>query len=140
MKIGTDCIGVGVGAVILDPDNKILLSLRGPAAKNERGTWEIPGGTVEFGETLQEALIREVQEEIGVIIQVESQLSTIDHILTNEKQHWVALTFICSIRSGTPTILEPTKISQLQWFNLEEAQHLPLSVATKVDIEKLQNK
>lgn len=141
MKIGTDCIGVGVGAIILNSEGKILLGKRGPRAKNEKGLWEIPGGTVEFGETCKEALVREVQEEIGVTISVEESFNTIDHILPEENQHWVAQTFICKIiDSTTPKSKEPEKMSSLGWFSLEEAKNLPLSSATKVDLEKLRKK
>lgn len=70
MKIGTDCIGVGVGALIFNDEGMILLALRGSDAKNERGKWEIPGGAVEFGETLEDALKREVKEEINVEINI----------------------------------------------------------------------
>ena len=63
-KIGQDCIGVGAGALILNDLEQILLTLRGKAAKNEVGKWELPGGAVEFGETIEQALKREVKEEL----------------------------------------------------------------------------
>ena len=50
MRKGIDYIGVGVGAAIFNKEGKFLLTLRGREAKNERGKWEIPGGSVEFGE------------------------------------------------------------------------------------------
>ncbi|MBI3342953.1 NUDIX domain-containing protein, partial [Candidatus Gottesmanbacteria bacterium] len=56
MQRGIDYIGVGVGAAIFNRERKLFLTLRGKKAKNERGTWEIPGGSVEFGETLENAL------------------------------------------------------------------------------------
>ncbi len=61
MKRGIDYIGVGVGAVILDEQGRLFLARRGPQAKNERGLWEFPGGSVEFGERLAEALRREMR-------------------------------------------------------------------------------
>jgi len=61
MKRGVDNIGVGVGALIVDEAGRLFLSRRGPLAKNERGLWEFPGGSVEFGETLAEALRRELR-------------------------------------------------------------------------------
>ena len=56
MKRGIDYIGVGVGALLVNDAGAVFLAQRGPAAKNERGLWEFPGGSVEFGETLAEAL------------------------------------------------------------------------------------
>ncbi len=66
MKKGIDYIGVGIGAVIVDTDGKMLLSKRGPKAKNERGKWEFPGGGVEFGDTMEETIKREMKEELGI--------------------------------------------------------------------------
>ena len=68
MKKGVDYIGVGVGAVIFSPDGKIFLAKRGKEAGNESGKWEFPGGGVEFNETLEHALMREVTEEYGFAI------------------------------------------------------------------------
>jgi 8-oxo-dGTP diphosphatase len=116
MKRGIDYIGVGVGAIIIDQSGRLFLSKRGPAAKNERGLWEFPGGSVEFGEKMSAALRREMQEEFGIEIQVGELLDVVDHILPVEKQHWISPTFICKIVSGQPGILEPEKCSEIGWF------------------------
>src|SRR5271169_1959359 len=120
MKRGIDYIGVGVGALIIDPDGRLFLAKRGPLARNERGLWEFPGGSVEFGETLANALIREMQEEFGVEILVGHLLDVVDHILPEEGQHWVSPTYICKIKSGFPTILEPEKCSEIGWFGIDK--------------------
>jgi mutator protein MutT len=120
MKRGLDYIGVGVGAVIVDEAGRLFLAQRGPAAKNERGLWEFPGGSVEFGETLAEALRREMHEEFGIEISVGPLLDVCDHILPNESQHWVSPTFICQIKAGTPQIVEPQKCTAIGWFHLDE--------------------
>lgn len=116
MKRGVDYIGVGVGAVIVDAAGHLFLAKRGPKAKNERGLWEFPGGAVEFGETLAEALKREMREEYGFEIAVGELLDVVDHILPEEGQHWVSPSFICSVVSGEPVILEPEKCSEIGWF------------------------
>lgn len=136
IRPGIDCIGVGAGAIIFKED-KILLSLRGPLAKNERGKWEIPGGAIEFGETIQAGLEREVQEELGIKIEVGEMLQLANHILPDEHQHWIAPTFICTVISGTPQVCEPGKCDRIEWFTLEEAAQLPLSKVTQQDIELL---
>jgi mutator protein MutT len=81
MKRGVDYIGVGVGAIIVDDRGRLFLARRGPQAKNERGLWEFPGGSVEFGEKLAQALQREMREEYGVEIAVGELLDVVDHIL-----------------------------------------------------------
>jgi len=120
MKRGVDYIGVGVGALLIDPSGRLFLSKRGPLARNERGLWEFPGGSVEFGETLAKALQREMREEFGIEIQVGDLLDVVDHILPEEGQHWVSPTYICKIMSGTPVILEPGKCSEIGWFDPDE--------------------
>lgn len=137
MKAGIDYIGVGVGALIFNDEGKFLITLRGPKAKNERGTWEIPGGKVEFGESIEQAIKREIMEEHGIEIEVKELLQVADHIIPDEKQHWVSPTLICEIVSGKPVIKEPEKCSEIRWVSLEEAQQLPLSIVTKSDIEVL---
>ncbi len=122
MKRGVDFIGVGVGAIIINDQGQLFLSQRGPLSRNERGLWEFPGGSVEFGEKLADALNREIKEEFGVLIEVGALLDISDHILPEEGQHWVSPTFLCRIISGAPSIHEPGKCSQIGWFDLD---HLP---------------
>ncbi len=121
MKRGVDFIGVGVGALIVDEDGRMFLSLRGPDARNERGLWEFPGGSVEFGERLADALRREIFEEYGMQIEVGELLDVVDHILPEEGQHWVSPTYLCRVTSGTAEIREPGKCSAIGWFTPAEA-------------------
>jgi 8-oxo-dGTP diphosphatase len=116
MKRGVDYIGVGVGAIIVNERGELFLARRGPKAKNERGLWEFPGGSVEFGERMADALKREIQEEYGFEITVGPLLDVVDHILPEEGQHWVSPTFLCRPASGEPRILEPEKCTQIGWF------------------------
>ncbi len=139
IQIGKDVIGVGAGALIFNDEGKVLLSLRGPKAKNEVGKWEIPGGAIEFGETIKTGLQREIKEELGIEVEVGEMIQLCDHILPEEHQHWVSPTYICTIVSGTPTIMEPEKCDKLGWFTIEEAEALPLSVITRKDIEALKS-
>ncbi|HXI63578.1 MAG TPA: NUDIX domain-containing protein [Gemmatimonadales bacterium] len=113
---GIDYIGVGVGALIVDDQGRLFLARRGPKAKNERGLWEFPGGAVERGERLADALRREIREEYGIEIAVGDLLDVVDHILPEEGQHWVSPAYLCRIVSGTPTILEPDKCAEIGWF------------------------
>jgi 8-oxo-dGTP diphosphatase len=118
MRKGVDYIGVGVGALILNEHGQVFLARRGPKSGNERGLWEFPGGAVEFGEKLRDALHREILEEFGVQIEVNELLDVSDHILTEENQHWVSPTFICHIHTGSPAIREPDKCTEIGWFDL----------------------
>ena len=136
---GLDYIGVGVGALIVDAGGRVFLSRRGPASRNERGLWEFPGGSVEFGETLTEALKRELREEYGIEIEVGELLDVVDHILPAEGQHWISPTFICKIIYGEPHILEPEKCAEIGWF---DPTHMPdgLTKITRLNWEHYQEK
>ena len=134
MRRGIDYIGVGVGAIIVDDEGRLFLARRGEQAKNERGLWEFPGGGVEFGERLRDALAREIREEYGVAIEVGDLLTVTDHLLPDEGQHWVSPSYICRILDGAPAILEPDKCSAIGWFTLD-AIPADLTVVTRHDLE-----
>jgi mutator protein MutT len=133
MQPGVDYIGVSVGAIILNERDELFMSQRGQKARNERGCWEFPGGRVEYGETLQAAIMREIQEEFGIRITIERFLATDDHILLDEHQHWVATTYITRFTMGTPQILEPEKCAAIGWFTLATLPQ-PLSLITQYNI------
>jgi len=134
MKRGIDYIGVGVGAIILNNFGEVFLARRGEKATNERGCWEFPGGSVEFGETLIEALAREMQEEYDIEIRVDELLDVVDHILPEESQHWVSPTYICRLISGEPRIMEPDKCAQIGWFSPDRIPE-PLSVISRINLD-----
>ena len=134
MKRGVDYIGVGVGAILVDSQGRLFLAKRGEKAKNERGCWEFPGGSVEFGETLAAALKREMLEEYGVEIAVGDLLDVVDHILPAENQHWVSPTYICRIVRGEPRIVEPEKCAAIGWFRPDSVPE-PLSVISQVNLD-----
>lgn len=134
MKPGIDYIGVSVGALILSDKGELFLTKRGAKATNERETWEIPGGKVHFGETLAGAAKREMKEEYGVDLVLTYQLPAQDHLIPNEKQHWVPTCFIARIAEGqVPRILEPDKCDAISWFHIDKLPE-PLSIITKLDV------
>ena len=130
LAAGLDYIGVGVGAIVVNDDGRVFLSQRGPAATNERGAWEFPGGKVDFGETLRATLKREFREEYGMTIEILELLSVDDHILPEEGQHWVSPTYLARSIGAAPRILEPSKCSAIGWFDLDDLPQ-PLSLITQ---------
>lgn len=140
MKKGVDYIGVGIGAVIINDEGKYLLAKRGVRAKNEKGKWEFPGGSVEFGDTMWETIVREMKEELGIEIEPVEHFPPIDHIIPDDNQHWVTSIFISRIIKGDPQIMEPEKCDEINWFTLEEIEKLPLSIATRLNIPQLKNR
>lgn len=136
---GVDYIGVGVGCIVTDGNGKYLLAKRGSKAKNERGKWEFPGGGIEFGDTMAETIKREMKEELGVVVALLEHLPPIDHIIPDDHQHWVTSAFVAKVVDGQPTIMEPEKCEEIGWFTLNEIEALPLSIATKLNVEQLKN-
>ena len=139
LKAGIDYVGVGVGAIVVNDEGKVFLSQRGEEATNERGTWEFPGGKVHFGDTLHQTLIREFMEEYGMTIKVMELLSVDDHILEDEKQHWVSPTFIARSVGADPQIREPHKCSAIGWFDIDELPS-PLSLITQYNVRDYREK
>jgi mutator protein MutT len=134
MRPGIDYIGVGVGAMAFNDKGEVFMSQRGPKANNERGCWEFPGGRVEFGETLADAIRREFREEYGVEIELVELLSVDDHMLPDEGQHWVSPTYIARHISGEPCILEPEKCTGIGWYKLD-AMPTPMSVISQRNLD-----
>lgn len=136
MKKGIDFIGVAVGAIILNDKHEILLTKRSQNAKNERGCWEAPGGSIEFGETMEAAIKREMKEELGIEVDILKQFPAKDHMLPAEKQHWVATTFLVKIKNDQiPKIMEKDKCDGIGWYSISNLPN-PLSVITKIDLEE----
>lgn len=133
MKAGIDFVGVGVGAMVFNEKGEVFLSQRGEKAKNERGAWEFPGGSVEFGEKLIDTVKREFMEEYGIEIEIQQLLSVDDHILPGEGQHWVSPTYITKLVSGIATIKEPEKCSAIAWLKLDNLPE-PLSLISQYNL------
>jgi 8-oxo-dGTP diphosphatase len=92
---------VGVGAVVIH-EGKVLLIQRGKEPL--RGRWMIPGGTVEVGETLEEALVREVAEETSLTVAPRRLLGVFDRIERRNGSidfHYVIVDYLCRFVSGT---------------------------------------
>lgn len=119
LKAGKDYIGVGGGVLILNKKKEVLLLKRGKNSKNQAGWWCKPGGAVEYGEVALRAMKREIEEEVGVKINIWGMLPHTDQILKNEGQHWLAVNYIATIAMGEPKIMEPEKHDALQWFPLK---------------------
>ena len=92
---------VGVAAVIFR-EEEVLLVLRGqePAL----GSWSLPGGLVELGETLEAALQRELQEEVGLAVRILGITAVLDRIFRDPQggipYHYVLVDFLCDYEAG----------------------------------------
>jgi len=135
MKAGIDYIGVSAGAFIINSKGEILLSKRSKNTRNEHGKWEAPGGQVHFGETREQAIKREIREELGIEIEIIRVLNVADEILKKDKQHWLPTTFLVKIKRGKPKIMEPEKCDEIGWFSLNKIPR-NLSYITSLDLKE----
>jgi 8-oxo-dGTP diphosphatase len=93
---------VGVGGVVVH-EGRVLLIRRGKEPL--KGRWIVPGGTVELGETLEDALVRELQEETGLTVRPLELLTVFDRIerdASGVSYHYVIADYLCEVVSGTP--------------------------------------
>ena len=115
----TNINGAGTGGILTNAKEELLLLKR--KKPPESGCWSIPGGAIEFGETAEEAILREFQEEIGLPCVIKEFLGYYDYILLEEHRHWLSLFFVLKSQTdNSPQNMEPEKHAELQWFALEE--------------------
>ncbi len=121
---------VGVGGVLIK-DSKILLVKR----KNEpgKGLWAIPGGLVEPGETLKEAVRREIKEETNLVVEVLRPINTDEIVVRDEegriRYHYVLVDFLCKVVEGRLRPGDDAK--EVRWIDMRKAEKLQLTDSTR---------
>jgi len=92
----------GVGAVVLTSDRRVILIRRGQAPLS--GTWSLPGGVLELGESLSDAVVREVREETGLDVEAGPLIDLFEHIARDDdgrvRYHYVIADYACHVRGG----------------------------------------
>ena len=119
MTPGIDYIGVGCGALIVNDKKETLLLKRGAKSRNQAGYWSKPGGTVEFGEKTEDAIRREIKEELDVDIELIKFLGFTNHIIKEERQHWLSISYLARITGGEPKNMELNKHDEIKWFSFD---------------------
>ncbi|QOS82610.1 NUDIX domain-containing protein [Paenibacillus sp. JNUCC31] len=110
---------IGVGAVILNERNEVLLVWRN--RQPEQYTWSIPGGKVDPYESLETAVIREIKEEVDLEIAIEGLLCTAETIRPEQEEHWISVLYFARVIHGIARNLEEGgAIGEIGWFPLNE--------------------
>lgn len=113
-------IKVGVQAIILNDQDRVLLQKRA-GERYGSGEWALPGGIQKPNETIQEAIQRELEEEIGIDISVQDIVPTVAvDSIEPENVHHLQIGFRIFNINGVPTIAEADKAEALEFFNLDE--------------------
>ena len=106
--------GVSGVFVCRDGDGRILLARRSAGARDEPGAWDCGAGALEWGETFEQAVTREVREEYGVTPGTITQCG-VRNVLRPDS-HWVAIVFDVRVDPDAVRIGEPHKFDALGWF------------------------
>ena len=122
---------IDVAAGLLKQNGKILLCKR-PQHKARGGKWEFPGGKLESGETAAEAICRELQEELNILVSVSGVAGDVMWIYPDVSIHLTLLH--CTITGGSLTLREH---EALAWVAKEDALSLDLAEADRKLVETI---
>ncbi len=120
----------GVGAVIVrtgpQGNQEVLLVRR--AQEPLKGQWSLPGGAVELGETLEEAICREVLEETGLVVQALDLVEAFDRISRDDsgrvRFHYVLVDFLCRVTGEADSVVCATDALEGRWAGPAELDGL----------------
>lgn len=120
---------VGVGAVIVE-ENRVLLIRRGTPPL--LGEWSLPGGVLECGEALRDAVAREAREETGLLIETGEMLGVYERVIRDDagrvRYHYVLLDFLCRVVGGD--LKAGSDAADVHWFTRDELPALNLAYDT----------
>lgn len=123
---------VAVCAIILDDENRVLLTQRNWNRSHHPGEWEVPTGRLAQGEGFIEALDRELKEEIDIAVSVLAPINSFHFFRGPEKAEHVGLTLLCRIKSGTVKVDGVEEID-FKWLTLDAALELVKDESIKQD-------
>lgn len=115
-------VGVGFGVMVLK-EGKLLLGHRhvdpekASSLMNGAGSWTMPGGKLDFGETFEEGARREMLEETGMKLE-ESELICVNQDII-ETAHFITMGLMAKKFFGEPKVMEPDEITEWKWFDLD---------------------
>ena len=126
---------VGVGALIFEGD-RILLAERGKEPL--KGWWSLPGGLVETGETLRDAVCREVLEETGLVVEPAGLFEIFERIMRDDagaaEYHYVLIDYVCRITGGS--LAPGDDVSRVEWVRRADLGSYRITEGTLGVIEK----
>ena len=123
---------IQVAAAIICKDNEVFATQRGYG--NYKDWWEFPGGKIEPEETPEQALVREIREELAAQIRVEDYLTTVEY--DYPEFHLSMACYWCSVKKGHLTLLEHEAARWLPIDNLRQVNWLPADVLVIEAIEE----
>jgi 8-oxo-dGTP diphosphatase len=126
---------LGVGALIFE-NGRILLVERGKEPL--KGWWSLPGGIVETGEKLADAMRREVREETGLEVEVVSMFEIFERVIPDDagraEYHYVLIDYLCKVVGGT--LEAASDVSRTAWVLQPELRTYRLTEGTVAVVER----
>ena len=113
------CPKIGIG-VMIKKENKVLMGLR--QGSHGAGEWCFPGGHLDFGETMESCVRREVKEETGLDVGKVGLISIADEMryINSDGKHYVNIGFSAEYIEGEPKVMEMDKCVEWRWFSLDD--------------------
>ncbi len=125
--------------VVFDKQGRILIDQRvGDGLEKVNGLWEVPGGKLEFGETPEQAIAREIREEIGCHVQAKklipyTDVGTLEY--PNKLQHTVVFYYICELADEDCLEVHDHKIGGFRWIDPSELDNYHFMFGNREAIE-----
>lgn len=114
-----------VAVALVDDEKRVLLQQRA-ADRAMAGLWEFPGGKVEEGETPESALVREIEEELGIVLDPAALAPSCFASAPLGERHMVLLLYLCRLWRGEPA---PLDAAAVRWVSVAEMRGLPMPPA-----------
>lgn len=123
---------IRVAAIVIE-EGKILLIAH--KKRNNEVYWLLPGGGVNFGESLKEALKRELKEELSIMMDIEEVALICDSIDPSGGRHVVNICFYCSCKEGEYSLGREKRLHKFGFFTQKELQNLQIFPPIKNELK-----
>ena len=105
--------------LFINEDKKKILMVN-----NKGGGWSLPGGAMEKGENLEQAVIREVKKETSLTIEAGEIIAVNEAIFKDKRHHAIFITFNAKVIEGEISIIDKDEISEIEWVSIQRANEL----------------
>ncbi|OZJ03957.1 hypothetical protein BZG36_03249 [Bifiguratus adelaidae] len=132
-------VRVGVAALVVYSDGELRMLIGKRKGSHGAGTWQLPGGHLEFGESFEECARREVLEETNLEVSDATFLTATNDIMHDENKHYVTIFMLCKVDASAAQnvrVMEPHKCECWHWIPLsdlknEQSTYRPLFLPLK---------
>ncbi len=141
MQKGVDYPAITVSYLCHDKDGNFLLNKRSNNCRDEHGVWDFGGGSLDFGDSIEDTLKKELKEEYCVEPIAYEFLGYLDLFreMNGIKTHWISLEFLIEIDREKVKNGEPHKFEELGWFRLDSLP-VPAHTTQRFVLEKFKDK